>query len=205
MKRIEFAKMRLNLNDGFWKNVLFSDESKFCIFGIKGRQLVWSKSGEDLKKENLYPTVKHDGGGVMVWGCMSASGVGNLTFIESTMNQYDYINILKNNLHQSSEKLGLPRDFYFQQDNDPKHTAFDARLWLLYNVKNQLKTPPQSLDLNPIEHLWSLLERKIRNHVITSKEMLKTVLLEEWEKITPAETVNQVKSINKRLLEVLYR
>ena len=138
-------------------------------------------------------------------GCMSGSGVGKLTFIESTMNRYDFINILKQNLHQSAEKLGLSRSFYFEQDNDPKHTDVDVRLWLLYNSKNQLKTPPQSPDLNPIEHLWSLLERKIRNHVITSKEMLKTVLLEEWEKITPLETSKLVQSMQKRLLEVLHR
>ncbi len=32
------------------------------------------------------PTVKHGGGSVMVWGCMSAAGSGELQFIEGTMN-----------------------------------------------------------------------------------------------------------------------
>ncbi len=31
-------------------------------------------------------TVKHGGGSVMVWGCMSAAGTGELQFIEGTMN-----------------------------------------------------------------------------------------------------------------------
>jgi len=47
------------------------------------------------KVQNLAPTVKHGGGGVMVWGCIAASGVGNLVFIESTMDHKMYINILK--------------------------------------------------------------------------------------------------------------
>lgn len=78
----------------------------------------------------------------MVWGCMAASGVGNLEIIESTMDRWGYLNFLKNNMKQSAEKLGLSDTFWFQQDNDPKHTAEIVRLWLLYNAPRQLKTPP---------------------------------------------------------------
>ncbi|GFT34060.1 transposable element Tc1 transposase [Trichonephila clavipes] len=98
---------------------------------------------------------------------MAANGVRRLTFIDSTLNHMRYINILKENLKQSAQNLG--DDFWFQQDNDPKHTAHNVKLWLLYNIKNQLRSPPQSPDLNPIEHLWDLLERKIGQHNITSK------------------------------------
>ncbi|GFT59203.1 transposable element Tcb1 transposase [Trichonephila clavipes] len=168
-KRLDFANEDVNQPPQFWEKVLFSDESKFCIFGIKGRKLVWRKQGKALEKENLVPKVKHGGGGVMVWGCMAANGVGRLTFIDSTLNHMVYINILKENLKQGEQDLNLGDDFWFQQDNDPKHTAHNVKLWLLYNIKNQLRSPPQSPDLNPIEHLWDLLERKIGQHPITSK------------------------------------
>lgn len=166
---------------------------------------MWRKSGTALNKENLCGTVKHGGGGVMVWGCMAASGVGNLQFIESTMDKRAYLDILKTNLKQSAAKLGLGNSYLFQQDNDPKHTADIVKLWLLYNVPKQLRTPPQSPDLNPIEHLWDLLERKIRQHAITSKTMLKEVLQAEWEKISREETMKLVHSMQKRLAEVLKR
>lgn len=204
-KRMDFANEYIKMAPEFWEKVLFSDESKFCIFGIKGKKLVWRKSGTALNKENLVPTVKHGGGGVMVWGCMSAKGVGKLTFIESTMDQYGYLNILKENLKQSAQQLNLGQDYWFQQDNDPKHTAQNVKLWLLYNTTHQLNSPPQSPDLNPIEHLWDLLERKIRKHSITSKEMLKNVIIEEWTKISEEETSKLVKSMPKRLTEVLQR
>ena len=129
--------------------------------------MVWRKKGTALDKKHLVATVKHSGGGAMIWRCMASSGVGQLEFIESTMDKYAYLNILKANLKRSAEKLGLENDYYFQQDNDPKHTADIVKLWILYNVPKQLRTPPQSPDLNPIEHLWDALERRIRHRKIT--------------------------------------
>ena len=158
-----------------------------------------------LNKENIVPTVKHGGGGIMVWGCMAADGVGQLQFIEDTMDKFAYLNILKENLRQSAAKLGLPTTYSFQQDNDPKHTANIVKLWLLYNCPKQLHTPPQSPDLNPIEHLWILLERKLRKHSITSREMLRSIFQTEWSNISTIETARLVESMPRRLQEVIKR
>lgn len=204
-KRLVFAKKFIQEPATFWNNVLFSDESKFCIFGIKGRKLVWRKSGTAFDVQNLAPTVKHGGGGVMVWGCMAANGVGNLIFIDSIIDHKAYLQILKDNLQESREKLGLADDFWFQHDNDPKHTAHNERLWLLYNLKNQLHSPPQSPELNPIEHLWDCLELRIRQRTITSKNMLKEVIMEEWHNISPDVTQKLVQSMLKRLVETIKR
>ncbi len=70
-----------------------------------------------------------------------------------------YINILRENLHTSAEKMGIRRTFKFYQDNDPKHKAYKTHEWLLYNCPKVLETPPQSPDINPIENLWKLLEK----------------------------------------------
>ncbi|GFV82922.1 transposable element Tcb1 transposase [Trichonephila clavipes] len=141
----------------------------------------------------------------MVWGGMAANGVGRLTFIDSTLNHIGYINILKENLKQSAQDLNLGDDLWFQQVNDPKYTAHNVKRWLLYNIKNQLRSPPQSPDLNPIEHLWDILERKIRQHHITSKGMLKRVIVTEWNTISSEDTSKLVRSMPKRLTEVLRR
>ncbi len=34
---------------------------------------MWRQPGEDYKDKSVLPTVKHSGGSVMVWGCMSAA------------------------------------------------------------------------------------------------------------------------------------
>ncbi|GFW73056.1 transposable element Tcb1 transposase [Trichonephila clavipes] len=110
---------------------------------------------------------------------------------------------IPNNLSQSTSKLGLDGSFTFQQDNDPKHTARVVRKWLLYNVRKQVKTPPQSPDLNPIEHLWDYLDRQIRTLEIKTKNDLKKALLEKWQKIPSFVTQNLVKSVPSRLRAVI--
>ncbi len=61
-------------------------------------------------------TVKHGGGSVMVWGCMSAAGTGELQFIEGTMNANTYCDILKQSMIPSLRRLS--RRAVFQHDND---------------------------------------------------------------------------------------
>lgn len=201
-KRLDYVKTHLNKNFDFWKQVLFTDESKYNIFGSDGRVNVWRKANQELAPKNLRPTVKHGGGSVLVWGCMSASGVGNLHFIDGIMDQNMYIDILKKNLKDSATKLGIERSFHFYQDNDPKHKAHKVRNWLLYNCPHVMETPPQSPDLNVIENLWSQLEIGIRKHSISNKTELKTALLEEWNKINAEDCEKLVRSIPNRLQDV---
>ncbi|KAJ8896292.1 hypothetical protein PR048_001636 [Dryococelus australis] len=75
------------------------------------------------------------------------------------MDKYKSIEILWDNLSNSVQKLGLNVVFRFQQDNDPKHTALQTRKWLLCSAPRILLPSPQSLDLNPIEHLRDHFER----------------------------------------------
>lgn len=202
-KRLLFAKMYKNKDANFWKRVVFTDESKYNIFGSDGRGKVWRRPNELLRMKNIVSTVKHGGGNVMVWGCMAASGVGKLHFIECTMDRWVYLDVLKTNLRESVTALGIEKDFIFQQDNDPKHTSNIIREWLLYNVPKQLRSPPQSPDLNPIEHLWEELERRIRKHTITSKLSLNACLQQEWQQIGAETTKKLVESMPRRLEAVI--
>ena len=64
---------------------------------------------------------------VMVWGCFSALGLGNLVEITTTMDQKLYMKILEDNLECSADLMEIKIDFIFQQNNDPKHTALAIR------------------------------------------------------------------------------
>ena len=80
--------------------------------------------------------------------CISFNGIGKVAFIESNMNAKYCIDIGLDNSYNSAQKLENSNSYYFQQDNDPKHSECITKLWFACNIKNQYQTSPQSLDLN---------------------------------------------------------
>ena len=82
---------------------------------------MWRESGKNVAFDPKYtiPTIKHPKS-LMVWGCITADGVGRLVRIEGTMDRFKYVDILQNNLKASAKELKLGRSWTFQQDSDPK-------------------------------------------------------------------------------------
>lgn len=134
---------------------------------------------------------------------MSSVGVGKLEFIESTMNKEEYIDLLKRNLLQSTEDLGIRDIFRFYQDNDPKHKSGIVQTWLIWNCPHVIKTPPPSSYLNVIENLWHILELSIRIYHISNVESSKAALKKEWTKTWPEYIKKLVDSMQSRLKVVI--
>ncbi len=59
-------------------------ETKVNLFGSDGVQHVWWCPGEEYQEKCVLPTVKHGGGSIMVRGCMSAAGTGELHMDSNT-------------------------------------------------------------------------------------------------------------------------
>ncbi len=66
----------------------------------------------NTKKNAWCPTVKHGGGSVLMWGCMSAAGVRELHFIDGIMNSQMYCSILKEKMLPSLRALGRRCTFH---------------------------------------------------------------------------------------------
>lgn len=193
-KRLEWAKFHKDWTTDQWKSVLWSDESKFEVFGSKRRTFVRRFPGERCSENLMVASVKHGGGSVMVWGCFGGNEVGDLVKIDGILNKDGYKKILQKHVLTSGNRI-IGRGFIFQQDNDPKHTSK-----LCQNYLNQLERqgklkvmvwPAQSPDLNPIELLWDQLDRQVRQQNPTSINHLWSLLQTEWAKIT-AETLENL-------------
>ncbi len=88
-----------------WKRVLWSDESVFQVFfGRNGRRVLRTKERK-RGSSRLLPAQVQKPGSVMVWGCVSALGKGNLHFCDGTINAEKYIEILEHNMLPSRRHL----------------------------------------------------------------------------------------------------
>jgi transposase len=169
-----------------WRRVIFSDESKYKIFGSDGRQYCWRRPGEALDPRYTQKVVKHGGGSIMVWGCITARGVGRLCRIDGTMTAVKYTEILEDGLLGTLQDRKMrSSDFIFQHDNDPKHTSRHTKAWLSNHNLQVLPWPANSPDMNIIENLWEYLDRKVRARSVLpcNSEDLWLALKEEWEQI----------------------
>lgn len=187
-KRLDWARSHRNWTVEDWKKVIFSDESKFNIFGSDGRTWCWKKVGQRLAPHAVKPTVKHGGGSIMIWGCMTWDGVGNITLIEGKMNSEVYQKILEEEYLDTLEDKGKSvSETILQQDNDPKHTSGSTRAWLEEKNIQVLPWAPQSPDMNPIEHLWNEVDRRLRRlpELPKNREDLWNKLLAVWIGIEP--------------------
>ncbi len=63
----------------------------------------------------------------------------------------------------SADKLYGDADFIFQQDLAPAHTAKGTKSWFNDHGVTVLDWPANSPDLNPIENLWGIVKRKMRD------------------------------------------
>ena len=122
-KRMEFALKYRGWTASEWSNVVFSDESRFQLFRNDGRPFVRRRPGEGYRDDCVRPTLKHGGGSVMVWGCMSEMGVGELRKVSGRLCAKDYVSLLRGALPTSIRSLGLGSDYTFQQDNASYHSA----------------------------------------------------------------------------------
>lgn len=202
-KRLEFAKNHIDKPISFWKNVIWSDESKFELVGKKKRRKIWRKTGEALLDKHTTKTVKFGGGSIMVWGCFSWHSIGNLHKIDGIMDARHYIRILEKNLEESATKMNIGDQYIFMQDNDPKHTAGVTKRFFERKAINLMDWPPQSADLNPIENLWSMLDSKVPPSGRKNQNEFFGSLQTAWNELSPNLLQKLVESMPKRLQAVI--
>jgi len=204
--RYEWAMAHKDWTVDDWRRVIFSDETKINIWGSDGCQFSWKRPGDPIQPHHLDLTVKHGGGSLMMWGCMTYSGIGYGCQIDGIMKADDYCRILSTSLKDTLEYWQFDKDnVIFQQDNDPKHTSKQAKEWFVNEGIEVLPWPAQSPDLNPIENLWRALKIRLARYERKAKGIheLWERCDKEWNEFTPEVCRKYIDSMPDRVKAVL--
>ena len=90
--------------EAFWNNVT-KPKLNFLATTIEG--IFWRKKGDAFVTKNTFPTVKHEVGSIMLWGCVADEGKGNIVRVEGRMDSTEYQEILEANVQRLVQTLKL--------------------------------------------------------------------------------------------------
>ncbi|GFW41390.1 transposable element Tcb1 transposase [Trichonephila clavipes] len=135
-----------------WNEVDFTDKSRISLQHHDGRIRVWRQCEDRM----LNSCVMHHHTGIMVWGDIGYHSRSPLVRIAGTSNSQRYIS-------EVLESVVLPylqglATAIFQQDNAGPHVE---RIVQRFSVNRQIELLPwlpRSLDLSPLENMWSTID-----------------------------------------------
>lgn len=201
--RLQWAKDRRAWTVDDWMKVIFSDESRICIGqGDDAGTFVWCRSSEIYKEDCLKKTSKFPHS-LMIWGCMSGKGTGEMAVVKSSINAQVYIDILDSFLIPSIENMFGDGEIIFQDDNASCHRAKTVKAFLAERRIQTMPWPANSPDLNPIENLWWKLKKIVHGKAPTCKADLATAIKESWNQIDEEYCLSLIKSMPQRLNAVI--
>ena len=122
------------------------------------------------------------GGSVMVWGGIMGRRKTNLIVVQGNLNAQGFINQI---LHPEAVPfLQRHGPATLRHVNARPHVARICRQFLNKNNVNALPWPAVSPDMNPIEHIWDYLGRKIRARGnVRNLRDLENAFNQEWNNI----------------------
>ena len=164
-KRIFFVKTyyeKKNSRDGSFHcqkplriGSFLSDEAYFTLTLPLNKQnnRIWADSQPVIGIE----TPLHDEK-VLVWCAISAAKIYGPYFFSESVNQDNYLSMLKNFFWSKHLRTAEYKRYFFQQDGATPYTANTVQTWLTtkFNVKfvNKKTWPPRSPDLNPCDFFY---------------------------------------------------
>ena len=160
-----------------------------------------------MDRNHIVGTTAFGGGGVTVWGCFSHDCKLSLQILNGTLDGLKYRDdILDGHVGPHFENYALADRPMFQDDNARPHRARVVRDFIETEAIDTLPWPAMSPDMNPIEHVWDFIGRKVnqRNPRCQNVRELEVALVEEWQRF-PQYRLRRLVAGMRRRVEHLHR
>ncbi len=161
--RLEFAKKHKGEPEEFWNYVYWQMRQKRAgkqKCGEKKGNCKWSQANSLIYK--AWWRCCHG------MGMHAVSGTGSLIFTDdliyddsSRMNLEGYKTILPTNIQENTTRF-IGKCFILHQDNDPKYPASSVKEFIWAKKWKVFDFPSQSPCINPIEHEFHQLKRRVK-------------------------------------------
>ena len=138
-------------------------------------------------------------------GGNKCSGENDLHVIDNgTLTALRYVNeILGVYVRPYAGAVG--ENFILMDDNACAHRARITDQYLEQAIIVRMEWPARSLDLNPIEHAWDMLQTAVSSRPVqpASVQELRQALLEEWDQIPQYKIRRLISSMRRRFQAVI--
>ena len=197
------ARYRWALNHNMWPEegfgrVVWSDESGFLLFVNDGRLRIWRHRRENL--DVTQQLLQQGGASVHVWAAIWHDGRSSLQVLGRNVTGQSYCGILTNFLEGDRLPIG---EWRLQHDNAPAHRSQLVQQFLENHQIPVVNWPSRSPDLNPIEHAWDYVGRRVHSRNPTSLRQMADLLIQEWELIPQNYFNNLIGSMRNRIRAVI--
>ncbi|GFU36185.1 transposable element Tc3 transposase [Trichonephila clavipes] len=150
-------------------------------------------------QENTIERHRYGGAGWLVWGGIILGSRTDLHVQSVTMTGHIYRVVILEQ-HARLFRGAMGSEFLFMDDNARPHRANIVDECLQSEDITRMDWPAYSPDLNPIEHVWDMLGRRIaaRQPPPTCLPELRRALLDEWYNIPQDQIDNLILSMPRR-------
>jgi len=171
-RRLQFLSwfsVQFEIDNLFYKNILWTDESKFTNNGVMNKQnnRFCDDTNPHWSRETNFQTVW----GINVWCGLIGGILLGPYFYDGTLSGRRYLDFLVNQLPLLLEDVSLAtrENMYFQQDGAPAHNAIIVKNYLNEIFPNRwigtngvIPWPARSPDLTPLDFfLWGHLKNVV--------------------------------------------
>ncbi|GFX09347.1 transposable element Tc3 transposase [Trichonephila clavipes] len=163
------------------------------------RTLIWRAPGIRYHQENTIEQHLYGGAGWLVWEGIILSSRTELHVQSVTMTGHIYRDVIVEQ-HARLFRGAMGAEFLFMDDNARPHREKHCRRMHSIGGYHPYGFPAYSQDLNPIEHVWDMLGRRIaiRQPPPTCLPELRRALLDEWCNIPQDQIDNLIRSMHRR-------